>query len=269
MPLGQVPVVSGGQATFRNIRPGSYNVEVEASGYVTTHGSATLPMTGEVDVEVYLHSESGADPLLLSDTGTPLLAPKARQELDEGQKALLRKDLMEAQKHLEKAEHLAPAHPDVLYLLGILYSQMNNQPRAEEFLVRAAQMEPRRAVTQAALGVVLANERKFDEAVSPLGIALELDAHSWEARWALARCFYHQRKFQSALEQSRQALHDSKGLAPDIALVMAASLATLGQYEECAATLREYLHQYPDRSGAVRARRWLDRLHQTGKIKQN
>jgi TolA-binding protein len=50
---------------------------------------------------------------------------------------------------------------------------------------------------------------------------------------------------------------------------MAASLATLGQYEECAATLREYLRQYPDRSGAIRARRWLDRLYQTGKIKQN
>src|SRR6202165_5740561 len=105
MPLGQVAVISGGQATFRNIRPGSYNVEVEASGYVTAHGTATLPMTGEIDLQVYLYPESNTDPIILSDPGTPLLAPKARQEMDEGQKALLRKDLKEAQKHLEKAEH--------------------------------------------------------------------------------------------------------------------------------------------------------------------
>jgi len=177
--------------------------------------------------------------------------------------------LKEARKHLEKAGELAPTNPGVLYLLGILYSRMDDLPRAEEFLTRATQMEPQQARSQAALGIILANEHKFDSALSPLGKALELDEKSWEARWALARCYYVQRKFQPALEQSQRALNDSNGQAPDIILVVAASLTALGQYEQSAGMLREYLEKYSDRAGAARARRWLDRLQQSGKINQN
>src|SRR5260370_27559502 len=32
LPVAQLSVINGGQATFRNVRPGSYKVEVEASG---------------------------------------------------------------------------------------------------------------------------------------------------------------------------------------------------------------------------------------------
>src|SRR5258708_12600623 len=93
---------------------------------------------------------------------------------------------------------------------------MNDLPKAEKFLLKVAQLEPQQVRAHAALGVVLADERKFDEAVPPLGKALELDAQSWESRWALARCYYHQRKLQSPLQQSRQALRASNGLAPHI-----------------------------------------------------
>lgn len=269
MPLGQVPVSSGGQVTFRNVHPGSYSVEVEASGYANARGDATLPMTGEVHVEIYLRPESKTDAVVLSEPGIPVLAPKAKKELDVGLEALGKKDFRVAQKHLEKAGQLAPTHPEVLYALGTLYAQMNDLPRAEEELGKVTQMDPQHGRAQAALGIVLSNEHKCRAALPPLGKALELDAKSWEARWALARCDYSLRKFQPALEQSRQALHDSNGLAPDISLVVAASLAAVGQYEESASLLREYLQQHPDRPGAARARRWLDRLQQAGKIKQN
>jgi tetratricopeptide (TPR) repeat protein len=269
MPVGQVPVVRGGEATFRGVHQGSYSVEVEASGYANAHGNATLPMTGEVHVEIYLRPESNAEPIVLTDTGVPVLAPKAKKEMDDGLEALRKKDFAEAQKHLEKAKEMAPMHPDVLYLLGSLSARMNDLPRAEELLGKATQMEPQHAHAQAALGVVLVNERKFDAALSPLGKALELDEKSWEARWALARCYYNQRKFQPALEESRRALQDSNGQAPEIALVAAASLTALGQYENSAAMLREFLQRYPDQAGAVRARRWLERLQVEGKIKPN
>jgi TolA-binding protein len=269
MPLGQVSVVSGGEATFRGTPQGSYKVEVEASGYAAAHGNATLPMAGEIHVEIYLRPEPASEPIILPEAGIPVLAPRAKKELDAGLEALRKKDYGEAQKHLEKAQQMAPMHPDVLYLLGSLCARMNDLPRAEDLLGKATQMEPRHAHAQAALGVVLANERKFDAAVPPLGKALELDEKSWEARWALARCYYNQKKFQPALEQSRRALQDSNGQAPEIALVAAASLTALGKYEDSAAMLREFLQQYPDHAGAARARRWLERLQAAGKIKEN
>ena len=269
MPLGQVSVVGGGEATFRGVPRGSYSVEVEASGYTKAHGNATLPMTGEVHVEIYLRPEPTSEPMVVPEGGIPVLAPKAKKEMDAGLEALRKKDYGEAQKHLEKAKQMAPMHPDVLYLLGSLSARMNDLPRAEELLGKATQMEPQHARAQAALGVVLVSERKFDVAVLPLGKALELDEKSWEARWALARCYYNQRKFQPALEESRRALTDSNGQAPEIALVAAASLTALGQYEESAATLRDFLQQHPDHAGAARARRWLERLQAAGKLKQN
>ena len=268
MPMGQLSIVSGRQATFRSIRPGSYTVEVEASGYTKVREQAKLPMTGEVHVDVYLHPEASTDPVVLSGPGVPLLAPKAKKELEAGLAALRSGDLNKAQKHLESAGHLAPNHPEVLYLLGMLYMQMNNLPKAEGFLDKATQMDPQQAPAQTAFGVVLANERKFGAALPPLGKALELDAKSWEARWAMARCYYFQRNYEAAAQESRQALRDSDGKAPEIALVVAASLTALGRYEESAAILREFLQQHPDNRGTARARRWLDRLQQGGKVKQ-
>ena len=52
-------------------------------------------------------------------------------------------------------------------------------------------------------------------------------------------------------------------------MVAAASLTALGQYEESAAMLREFLRQHSDLPEATRARRWLDHLEQTGKISHN
>ncbi len=88
MPIGQASVGSGGQAIFRNVHPGSYSIEVEAAGYENAQGRALLPMTGEADVDIYLQPENRTDSVLLSDPGTPVLAPKARKELDAGQEAL-------------------------------------------------------------------------------------------------------------------------------------------------------------------------------------
>jgi tetratricopeptide (TPR) repeat protein len=266
--VAQLSVINGGQATFRNIRPGGYKVDVEASGYSKVREDALLPMTGEAHVEIYLRPEASTGAIVLSG-GAPVLAPKAKKEMQAGLSALRSGDLNEAQKRLENAGHLAPNHPEVLYLLGMLYMQMNDLPKAEGFLDKATQMDPQQAPAQTALGIVLANERKFGAALPPLDKALELDAKSWEARWAMARCYYYQRNYEAALQESRQAVRDSDGKAPEIGLVAAASLTALGRYEESAAILREFLQQHPDNRGAARARRWLDHLHQSGKIKQN
>jgi len=91
MPLGQVSVVGGGEATFRGVPLGSYSVEVEASGYANARGNATLPMTGEVHVEIYLRPESTSEPMVLPEPGIPVLAPKAKKELDAGLEALRKK----------------------------------------------------------------------------------------------------------------------------------------------------------------------------------
>lgn len=268
-PMGQVPATNGSQVTFRNVHIGSYSVEVEAPGYTKAREEVNLLIPGDVQVQVLLRAESETEPTVSPGSATPLLAPKAKKELDEGLEALRKQDYKEAEKHLEKARTLAPTHPDVLYLLGTLYVDMKDYRKGEELLDKAIEMNPENFRALATLGIVLTAEHKCDAAIAPLEKALRLSEASWEARWSLARCYYYQRKFQLALDQSRQALRDSNGNAPQIVLVEAASLTALGQYEESAAMLREFLEHHSDLPEAMRARRWLDHLQRTGKISRN
>lgn len=264
--MGQVRVGNGGEATFQNIHPGSYFVEVEAPGYAKAREDATLPLAGEIRVQIYLQPESKTEPVELSTNGAPILAPKPKKELEEGREALRKNDLDSAKRHLEKAAGLAPQHPDVLYALASLNLRAGDLPKAEGLLRQTVELYPKDVPAQMALGIVLADEGKFEAASPELEAALGQNTEAWEGRWALARCYYHQKKFELALAQSRQALEASKGQAPEVAMVLAASLTALGHYEESAEVLRKFLEEHPSSSEAVRARRWLEYLKRSGKI---
>lgn len=267
VPTGQVAATSGGQVIFHNLNPGNYSIEVEARGYIKGHAEIRVTTYGPTEMEIELREGPSANSPNIAPGSGEFLAPKAKKELELGLKALQKKDLIEAKKHLETAGHLAPMHSEVLYLLGTLDMQIGDLSGAEDLLGKAIQMNAQHARAHEALGILLSNERKFDDAVTPLQRALELNPRSWEARWALAGCYYNQRQFQQALEQSRQALIDSNGDTPAIALLLAASLTAREQYEESAAVLRKVILEHGERPEAARAKRWLARLQKAGKIK--
>jgi tetratricopeptide (TPR) repeat protein len=134
-------------------------------------------------------------------------------------------------------------------------------------LTKATQIDPHHARALAALGTVFSNQSKYDEAIAPLEKALELNAQSWETRWTLAKACYYQRQYDRALKESQTALAASEGRAPEIELLVAQSLTSVGRYEDSAQVLRTFIQNHPDHPQAAVARRWLDRLQQAGKIK--
>jgi len=68
---------------------------------------------------------------------------------------------------------------------------------------------------------------------------------------------------------AREGLAQSNGKQPEIALLLAQSLTAVGQYEEAAQTLREFLRDHGDRPESATARRWLEQLTASGKIRPN
>jgi len=68
---------------------------------------------------------------------------------------------------------------------------------------------------------------------------------------------------------SQAALSASRGKTPEIQLLVAQSLTAVGRYDEAAQALRDFLHEHSDRREAATARRWLDRLSASGKIRSN
>jgi tetratricopeptide (TPR) repeat protein len=263
IPAGQAETNGGRAEIFANDL-GDFTVVVEAAGYASAQKEVSINANGRADVDVYLHSPVNVD----SVPGRALLAPKAKKAVDEAFAALASDDLTKAQRHASQAVRLAPGHPDVLYLQGVIFLKERNWSKAQEVLEKATQIDPSHANAFAAFGMALCDQGKYDRAVAPLEKALQLNParSSWDARWALAKAYYRQARYDQALEMSQAALSFSQGKAPEIELLVAQSLTALGRYEDAAQSLRDFLRNHADHREAATAQRWLRSLVANGKI---
>jgi Flp pilus assembly protein TadD len=267
IPAGQTQTTAG-RAELVAKDLGDFSVVVEAAGYASTRKDVSITTNGRAEIDVYLRAASANASNI---PPRPMLAPKARKEVDDGLHALASDHLGAAQKHAAQAMQLAPGHPDVLYLQGIVFLKQREWAKAQESLQKATQLDPSDASAFGALGMALCNQAKYDAAISPLEKSLQLNPapSAWDTRWALAKAYYQQARYDQALPMSQLAFSSSHGKAPEIALLVAQSLTAVGRYEDAAKTLREFLRDHSDRREAATAHRWLDGLAANGKIHSN
>jgi Flp pilus assembly protein TadD len=267
MPVDQ-EATSHGRASFIFRTLGAYTLLVEATGYKAAQKDVLMSVVMKTEVDVYLQRQtSSIDGEAVP--GRPLLAPKAKEALDKGLQALSANKLADAEKCVGEAMKLAPGHPDVLFVQGVLYLSLHNWTQAQTVLEKAAQMDPSNARVFSALGMALTDQGKYEEAITPLEKSLQLEAGGWETHWALGKAYYYRQQYSQALKTSQLALTESNGKAPQIELLVAQSLTAVGRYDDAAQTLREFLKSHGDRPEAATARRWLAGLAKNGKIQQN
>jgi tetratricopeptide (TPR) repeat protein len=227
--------------------------------------------TGETQVDVFLRPSVnrviGSTPSTIEGgngtTAKLILAPKAQDAFDKGLRALSAEKMRDAEKFVGEAARMAPGHPDVLYVQGVLYLKQKNWANAQTSLEKATQIDPSHARAFAALGMALTDQGKFDAAIVPLEKSLELEgaaAPNWETEYVLARTYYEAARYPGALTMSQKALADSKGRGPEIALLLAQALTANGQYAQAEETLKTFLREYGDRPEAAKARRWVEKL---------
>lgn len=264
IPAGQAET-SHGRAELVVYDVGEFTVVVQSAGYASAQKDFFIDAAGSAEVDIYLRASSTTPTAI---PGRPLLAPKARKAFDQGLRALGVDNLAEAQKQASQAMLLAPGHPDVLYLQGVVFLKQRDWSKAQEVLEKATQVDPSYANAFTALGMALCDQGKYEAAVAPLGKALELNPapSSWDTRWALAKAYYRLAHYDQALQMSQVALSSSNGKAPEIQLLVAQSLTAVGRYEDAAQALREFLRNHSNRADAATARRWLDALAADGKI---
>jgi tetratricopeptide (TPR) repeat protein len=245
---------------------GEFSIVVEAAGYETARKEFSIQASGREQVDIYLRRISSPG-TITTVPGSPLLAPKAKRALEKSLQALGENNMKDAEKYVAEAMGLAPAHPDVLYVQGVLFLKQRNWPQAQTALEKASQIDPNHARAFAALGMALCDQGKYDSAIEPLEKSLQLDSvGTWETRWTLAKAYYHHEQYPEALRAAQEALAASDGKAPEIALLVAQSLTAVERYEDAAQTLREFVKDHGDRREAETARRWLERLSTSGKI---
>jgi tetratricopeptide (TPR) repeat protein len=258
---------SKGRAFFILNNLGDYTISVEANGYKPVQKEISIRMAITDEEEIILQREAGSNESM-GNPGGPVLAPKAKESFDKGLQALNDDKLDQAEKYLDEAAKLAPNHPDVLYLQGVLFLKQRRWEKAQSALEKTTQIDPKNARAFSALGMAFVDEGKFDLAIPPLEQSLQLDSVSWETHWTLARAMYRQEQYEGALKESQQALSQSHGAEPGIELLLAQSQVATGQFEESAKTLRTFLKNHPNDKGAATARKWLDRLAADGKIRK-
>ena len=265
IPSGQ-SATSKGRAFFILQNLGDYTLVVEAVGYKTAQKEVSLPVAVRAEVDVYLTRQTAAESSS-EVPGKPLLAPNAKEAFDKGLQALSEDKLDDAEKYVGEAMRLAPGHPDVLYLQGVVYLRRHNWPQAQTVLEKATQMDPGHAAAFGALGMALSDQGKFDAAIAPLEKSLQLNGKAWDTLWVLAKAYYHQEQYDAALKAAQEALTESNGKAPEIELLVAQSMTAVGRYEDSAQVLRDFLKKHGDHPQAATARRWLQRLSADGKIR--
>ncbi|HUE42347.1 MAG TPA: tetratricopeptide repeat protein [Candidatus Sulfotelmatobacter sp.] len=259
-----------GRVFFMLASTGDYTVQVSATGYESSQKDIAIPVALKTEVEFNLKRRAEANETTGVPAG-PVLAPKAKEAFEKGLQALGAGKIKDAQKYSSEAMGLAPGHPDVLYLQGVVDLNLRNFADAQEVLEKATQIDPTHARAQAALGMALSDQGKYEEAIPALEKSLELNAAdpNWETQYALAQADYRLEKYDDAAKMSRSALAKSSGKAPEIELLVAQSLVATGKYDEAAQALRDYLQNHGDRPDAAKAKRWLDRLVADGKVAKN
>ena len=262
--LAEQMTTSKGRVVFILNRLGDYTITADAVGYRSAQKEISIPVAVEAEEEMVLQRDASVEAVGVA--ARPLLAPKAKEAMDKALEALSENKLDEAEKFLEQTAKLAPNHPDVLYLEGVVFLHRNQSEKAQAVLEKATQIDPKNARAFSALGMALVNESHYDLAIAPLQQSAQLDPNSWDTHYTLAKAFYHQEQFDNALRESQLALAQSRGAEPAIELLLAQTQTAVGKYEDSAETLRNFLKNHPKDKGAATARRWLERLAADGKI---
>lgn len=266
IPVGESAIAQG-RAFFVAPRLGDYTLVVQAAGYKTAQKEVSVLAAVRIETDVYLQQDSST-PVPVPGSSAPVLAPKAKELFDKAVQALGQDKLDEAEKYISETLKLALSHPDVLYIQGVVHLRKRKWAEAQAVLEKATQLDPNHAPAQAALGMALTNQGKYEAAIPPLEKSLQLnDKTGYEARWALAKAYYHHEQYDQALKISQEALRDSNGRAPEIELLVAQCLTAVGRYEDSAQALRDFLKNHSNDPQAPTPKRWLARLTADGKIR--
>ena len=259
---------SSGRVTFITNDPGKYSAVVQAAGYKTGQNEISVSEPIRAQLDVSLQRDDSSSSRLLA-TAFPVLAPKAKDALDNALQSLRENHLDDAQKHLNVAARLAPSDPQVLYAQGLLHLSRHDFPQAQAALEKVIQMQPASASALSALGMALCDQKKYDQAIPPLEKSLALNpAAGWQTRWSLAESYYQGKRFDDALKVAMQAQSDADGQIPQVDLLLARALTAVGKYDDSAKVLRELLKNHGDAPEAATAHRFLQRLSDDGKISQ-
>jgi tetratricopeptide (TPR) repeat protein len=248
------------KAVFTNIGYGTYDLEVSAVGYLSTHQELQVMDTlRPLESDIVLQRDPSAINL---DVAEAVMSPKARKEAKHAISLLKSNKLDAAQKQLTQAYQLTPSSPDLNFLLGYLYFQKKDFAQAENYLSTAANLNPHNAQTLVLLGRTGLEREDYPAARSALEQAVLADADSWLPHNLLADTYLHQKNYDKARDEANVAIAKGKAMASPAQIVLGEALVGLGQDQNGIQALNTFVEQSPRHPLATRVRTLMAELNE-------
>ena len=241
------------QGVFTNVTFGSYDLDVSAVGYLSTHQELQVNNSLRAEqVQILLRPDPQAINL---DVGSDVLSPKARKQTKHAVSALKSGNLKEAEKQLDQAYKLSPSSPDINFLMGYLYYQKRDFSQAGTYLGTATRLRPNNIQALTLLGRTGLERQDYPAARSALEQAVLADSENWLPHSLLAATYLYQRTYDKARDQAQIAITEGKNNASSAQLVLGQALIGLGQEQQGIQALNLFLQQAPDHpmAGEVRS----------------
>jgi tetratricopeptide (TPR) repeat protein len=255
-----IGVFRSGTAEFTNLSPASYTLDIIAAGYKHITENVQILTSGERrQISISLARES-ADASTSAIPGEPILAPNAQKEVTKALEDLRASKPDDARKHLEKASHAAPGHPDVNYLWGMYYAQAKDFAKAKLYWEKAIQLSPRHVFALAGLAQVALQNSDYPAVTDYLLRASEAAPSTWRYQQRLAEIYLDQRQYEEAQKHAERALELGKERAAGAHLVLAETFLQRNDPQAALKALDAFLASHPSGSRATEALKLSDAL---------
>jgi tetratricopeptide (TPR) repeat protein len=247
-------------ATFPQILPGEYDIEVSAVGYKTATERASVFGGGSSSVVyVYLHPESEGASGSAAPSGT-LMTPRLQAEVDKGLDKMRRHQYDAARMHFEKAAKMAPGNPDIQYLLGILEYAEEHFDAARAKFQAALAIYPSHERSLLSLGELELRRGNAPGAAEILEKAYQVNGADWRTHWLLANAYVQQKDYEKALPHAARAAELGKDHAAAAWMLLGEILVQEEKREEAKRAFETIVRSFPNDPAAPEAKNRLAAL---------
>ena len=259
--VDQMDTDSTGRFRFPNLPRGYYKVVVAAPGFRQMQQDADLQVLFRAFL-VFELVRQVTTPTPVADVIDSKAPPEARQALERGRAALMKRSYSEAVTQLNKAIGIYPEYFQAHMWLGTAFVDSREWQKAEMAYQRALEVKPESAVAIIGLGEVYWRQKRYDEAEKTLLDGLKLDDKNWHGYFTLARLYSE----QGNIAKAAPAIGHTLQLKPEFAeahLLAGNILLKVNQLERALVEYKEYLRLEPKGEFAGATQEIIDRISKT------
>lgn len=259
--LSTAPLDKSGNASFQEIPPGTYEVEVLGKG-IAGYASSLLEVRAGHDnvfnmVIRLAKARAASGTVSAAELAIPV---KARKELVKASRLIEAGDFKQAEEHCRRALALYPAFPAAYNTLGVIAGRQGDRDEALRQFLKAVEIDPQHAEANANLARMALADQNWAEAERRAQYSAQGDPADPTPFMLLTVAQFKQGKLDDAIASAHHAHALAPRRYPIVHFIAATALRMERRPAEAIAEYQTFLSEAPDEKAAPNARAALAAL---------